>query len=183
MASTTHDHAHEHDDGAVHVHVHSIRLYVTIFLTLLALTIITVLTSYLDIDGTIRPGTPHGAGGFNFALAMVIATIKAGCVVTWFMHLKDDKRFNAMVFVGSVLFAAIFFAYTHNDLGHRGDGDRFHGIHVIPSTGERAPGGVTSQFLGEEPLPGIERTIEAEHPSEGGEHGEPAAVDGHGEGH
>lgn len=154
MADTAHDtsHAGEHDDdGAVHVHVHSVRFYVSILAALMTLTVITVATSYVDIDGFIQPGTPHGAGGFNLGLAMLIATMKAGFVVTFFMHLREDARFNALVFIGSVLFAGVFLAYTMNDTANRGEGDPFNGVHVLPTTGERAPGGVGCRFVGEEP--------------------------------
>jgi cytochrome c oxidase subunit 4 len=161
--SDTHDdHAHDgadhsagHDEGAVHVHIHSIGFYGAILGTLVMLTVITVATSLVDVDGFIQPGTPQGAGGFNLAIAMIIATIKAGFVVTFFMHLRDDSRFNALVFVGSVLFAGVFLAYTLNDTGHRGQGDPYYGVHVLPTTGERAPGGVLCTFMGEESEPGI----------------------------
>lgn len=149
------DAGHDHDEGAVHVHIHSIQFYAAILGTLIFLTVLTVATSLVDIDGFVQPGTPQGAGGFNLILAMVIATIKAGFVVTYFMHLRDDSRFNALVFVGSVLFVGVFFAYTMNDTGHRGHGDPFYGVHVLPTTGERAPGGVRCIFQGEEPEEGI----------------------------
>ena len=183
--------AHTTDDPAnerVHVHVHPVSFYVKIFLALAALTIITVLSSRLDIDGFISPGTVRGAGVFNLLLAMFIATIKASLVVTFFMHLKDDSRFNALVFVGSLLFAAVFLAYTLNDTNHRNDGDRFHGIYVLPSTGERAPGGIDHQFTFEEPEAGIERTEEfvphgeAHEGGEAHEAGEEAPAEG-GEAH
>lgn len=157
MANPTHadaDHG-EHEEGAVHVHVHPIKFYAAILGTLIFLTILTVATSLVDVDGFIQPGTPQGAGGFNLAIAMTIATIKAGFVVTFFMHLKDDSRFNAIVFVGSVLFAGVFLAYTMNDTANRGQGDPFYGVHVLPTTGERAPGGISCRFQGEEPEPGI----------------------------
>jgi len=150
-----HDHDEHHVEGAVHVHIHSIKFYAGILGILIFLTVATVATSLVDIDGFIQPGTPQGAGGFNLALAMIIATIKAGFVVTFFMHLRDDSRFNALVFVGSVLFAGVFLAYTMNDTGHRGQGDPYYGVHVMPTTGERAPGGVSCRFQGEEPEPGI----------------------------
>lgn len=135
-------HEHSHGDGAVHVHVHDVSLYLKIFGGLIFLTVVTVATSYLDIDGFVRPGTPHGAGGLNFLLAMVIATCKAVLVCTWFMHLKDDARFNVLVFIGSVLFAGVFLAYTLNDTYYRQREDPYQGVHVHPSTGERAPGGL-----------------------------------------
>jgi cytochrome c oxidase subunit 4 len=141
MSTDTHEHD-SHVDGAVHVHVHDVSLYLKVFGALIFLTVVTVATSYIDIDGFVRPGTPHGAGGMNFLLAMLIATGKAAFVVTWFMHLKDDSRFNALVFVGSVLFAGVFFAYTINDTYYRQTENPYQGVHVHPSTGERAPGGL-----------------------------------------
>ena len=153
--SDSHDHDHAHDEGAVHVHIHSIKFYGGILGTLIFLTVLTVATSLVDVDGFIQPGTAQGAGGFNLAIAMLIATVKAGFVVTFFMHLRDDSRFNAIFFVGSVLFAFVFLAYTMNDTSHRGQGDPYYGVHVMPTTGERAPGGISCRFEGEEPEPGV----------------------------
>jgi cytochrome c oxidase subunit 4 len=141
MSDDSHDHS--HSDGAVHVHVHDVSLYLKVFGALIFFTVVTVATSYLDIDGFVRPGTPHGAGGMNFLLAMAIATAKATFVCVWFMHLKEDARFNALIFVGGVLFAAVFLAYTLNDTYYRQHEDRFQGVLVHPSTGERAPGGLS----------------------------------------
>lgn len=167
------DHGHGHDDGKVHVHVHPVSFYVNVFLALVALTVITVLTAkYVDLDGLFTPGAPAGSAGANLLLAMVIAVTKATLVCTFFMHLKDDNRFNVLVFLGSLLFVGVFFAYTFNDTEHRNDGDRFHGIHVLPTTGERAPGGIDHQFTFEEPEEGIERTEEfTPHGGGEGEHG------------
>lgn len=144
MSSESHEHEHHgaHGDGAVHVHVHDVSFYVKVFAGLIFFTVVTVLTSYVDIDGFVRPGTPHGAGGMNFMLAMAIATGKAALVCTFFMHLKDDARFNSLVFIGGVLFALVFFAYTMNDTYYRQHEDPYQGVHVHPSTGERAPGGL-----------------------------------------
>lgn len=187
MSADSHDHDHAHDDGAVHVHVHDVSFYLKVFGGLIFLTVVTVATSYLDIDGFVRPGTPHGAGGMNFLLAMAIATMKATFVCTWFMHLKDDARFNALVFVGSVLFAGVFLAYTLNDTYYRQHEDRFQGVLVHPSTGERAPGGL-SDIGGSCEVPANcvsyaceeGRCVEFVVHHEGGEHGE--AHEG-GEGH
>jgi cytochrome c oxidase subunit IV len=165
-------------EGQVHVHVHPVKLYVGIFLGLIFLTVVTVATSYVDIDSFVVPGTPPGAGVFNFTLAMVIATMKATLVVTWFMHLKDDNRFNALVFVGSLLFAGIFLVYTVNDTNYRGQHDPYNGVHVRPDNGERAPGGVDRVFPGELPEPGIqapEAPATGEPTGEAGDHAAGAA--------
>ena len=170
MSDHSADQAHAHDDGAVHVHVHSVKLYLAVFFTLITLTVVTVATSYVDIDGLIRPGTPAGAGGFNLALAMAIASTKALCVVTWFMHLKDDNRFNAIVLASSFLFAGVFLAYTINDTAYRGQTEPFNGVYVRPDTGERAPGGIDRVISGEVPYPGIEAPAEAESGAAAGAH-------------
>jgi cytochrome c oxidase subunit 4 len=187
MSNEHHDtHEGHANDGAVHVH--DTKLYYGIFFTLMVLTVVTVLASLVDIDGFIRPGTPHGTGGINFLLAMAIATFKAACVVTWFMHLKDDKRFNALIFIGSLLFVGVFFVYTGNDTYYRQHEDRFQGVMVHPSTGERAPGGllvdgqscanprtgegVAAYCLSYNCVEGV--CAPAVHHEEGGEHGEAA---------
>lgn len=134
---------HGHDHGAVHVHVHSPKFYATILGILLFLTVITVAASYLDIDGILAlGGEVQGVGAWNLTVAVLIATAKATFVIMFFMHLKDDSRFNALVFVGSVLFVGVFFAYTMNDTAVRGTMDRYNGVHTDPDTGLRAPGGI-----------------------------------------
>ncbi|MCZ7683117.1 MAG: cytochrome C oxidase subunit IV family protein [Sandaracinaceae bacterium] len=134
---------HGHGDGAVHVHVHSPKFYATILGVLLFLTVITVAASYVDIDGILALGAEvQGVGAWNLTLAVLIATAKATFVILFFMHLKDDSRFNALVFVGSVLFVGVFFAYTMNDTAVRGTMDRYNGVRVDPDTGLHAPGGI-----------------------------------------
>lgn len=186
MAHDNSDHEY-HGEGALHVHVHDAKLYYGIFGTLIFLTVLTVATSYLDIDGFVRPGTPHGAGGLNFLLAMAIATAKATFVVTYFMHLKDDNRFNALVFIGSVLFAGVFFAYTLNDTYYRQHEDPYQGTHVHPRTGELAPGGVSdiggqcsvaANCLSYNCVNGACAAPVSHEEHEGGEHGEAEHAEG-----
>ena len=143
-----HDHT---DDGGVHVHIHTTKFYAGILGALLVLTVLTVAASYVDIDGILALGRPvQGVGAWNLGLALLIGTMKASLVVLFFMHLKEDKRFNALFFVGSILFVGVFFAYTMNDTGTRGlTGDRYNGVHIDPDTGIRAPGGITGEITGE----------------------------------
>lgn len=117
------------DDGAVHAHISPTKLYIGIFVGLIILTVLTVGLSLIHL------------GPLNLAIAVVIATLKAGLVVTFFMHLKDDHRFHALVFISAVLFGGVFFAYTLNDTGRRGEVDRMQGAKVNDATGEVAPGG------------------------------------------
>jgi cytochrome c oxidase subunit 4 len=63
---------------SIHPHV---RGYVVVFLALLALTVVTVGVSYLHL--------PARAA---IAVALLIATIKAGLVAAFFMHLRSERR-------------------------------------------------------------------------------------------
>ena len=130
--STPHD-AHAHDDGhandgLVHVHVHPASLYIKIFAALVFFTLLTVGLSRIHL------------GHWNFFIAVVVATIKASLVATFFMHLKDDNRFNVLIFVGSLVFMGVFFVYTMNDTQHRGQWDESYGTKYYAPTGEVAPG-------------------------------------------
>ena len=134
MSSAPHStDAHEHaDDGAVHAHISSVPFYVAVFLGLLVLTGVTVGQSYVDL------------GKLSIAIVILIATMKASLVVTFFMHLKWDNKFNALIFLSSLLFIGVFFAYTMNDTDRRGDPDPDQNVKVWEKTGEVAPGGMVA---------------------------------------
>jgi cytochrome c oxidase subunit 4 len=123
-------HGDDHDDGAVHVHVASTGFYVGIFVALVFLTIVTVKVSYYDF------------GKANILVAMLIATMKATLVATFFMHLRHDKLFNTLTFLAAFLFLAIFILFTYDDLGRRGDLDNDYGGRIDPRTGQAAAGGL-----------------------------------------
>lgn len=123
------EHAHDHDDGAVHVHIASSQFYWGIFCALIFLTVATVKVSYYDF------------GQANIVIAVLIATMKATLVAAFFMHLRHDKLFNTLAFIGSFLFLAIFILLTYDDLGRRGQLDPAYGGTVLPQTGQAAPGG------------------------------------------
>jgi cytochrome c oxidase subunit IV len=126
--STDHGHA---DDGAVHAHVSSTFFYVAIFSALVFLTILTVGLSYVHL------------GPANLAIAVVIASIKAALVVLFFMHLRWDSKFNALIFICSLGFIGIFFAYTFSDTGWRDKQyNEAQGARVLPNDGKPAPGGM-----------------------------------------
>jgi cytochrome c oxidase subunit 4 len=90
-------------------HALPLRVYVAVYAALLVLTGVTVGVSLLDLG---RPA---------IYVAMAVAVVKAGLVVGYFMHLKFDVRFNALVFLSALLFLAIFFVLTMIDLGTRAD--------------------------------------------------------------
>lgn len=124
-----HDDAHGHDDGAVHAHVSSSFFYIAVFVGLLVLTVTTVGQSYLDL------------GKLNLAVVVLIASLKASLVVSFFMHLRWDNKFNALIFISTIFFIGVFFAYTMNDTERRGELDPDQNVKVWEKTGERAPGG------------------------------------------
>lgn len=156
-------HHEQADDGSVNVHIHSWKLYAGVLAALLFLTVITVAAAYVDIDGFLAMGGEvKGVGAWNLTVAILIATAKASFVVIFFMHLKDDSRFNALILLGAILFIGIFFAYTMNDTSVRGSMDAYNGVIVDPDTGLAAPGGVAAPMPGQRLYPGMQPPAEEE---------------------
>ncbi|GIU75212.1 MAG: hypothetical protein KatS3mg004_2299 [Bryobacteraceae bacterium] len=90
-------------------HTHPVtppKTYALVLLALLVLTFITVQASYIDF------------GPWNTVVALVIASAKGSLVALFFMHLRHD-RFNAVIFVGGLLFLAIFLIWTLFDIANR----------------------------------------------------------------
>lgn len=99
--------AHAHHDAQGH-HVSSLPDYFKIFGALVVLTVITV--------GVSRIGLPQP---LSLIVAIAVAAVKATLVAMYFMHLKYDDKFNAMVLVGSIAFLSLFFLFTLVDLDTR----------------------------------------------------------------
>ena len=78
------------------IHVVPIRTLLAVWAVLIVGTWLTVAATYVDL------------GSLNLWVAMAIATVKASLVALYFMHLRWDKPFNAMLFVGALLFIALF---------------------------------------------------------------------------
>lgn len=85
-----------HDDHGF-AHVLPVRLLVGVWAALMVFTILTVTVTSIDLGRS-----------WNLVIAMAIATIKAALVVLYFMHLRWDKPFNTLVFLGSLLFVSLF---------------------------------------------------------------------------
>lgn len=92
-------HAHEN-------HITGPKTYSAVLLGLLVLTIITVWVAQFDF------------GSLNTVVALLIASMKGTLVALFFMHLRHDK-FNAVIFVGGLLFLAVFLIFTLFDIGTR----------------------------------------------------------------
>ena len=61
------------------------------------------------------------------------------------MHLRHDNKFNVLIFISFIFFIGIFFTYTLNDTGRRGELDPDQNVKVLPKTGEAAPGGFSEE--------------------------------------
>jgi cytochrome c oxidase subunit 4 len=106
-------HAHvpngDHGDGhghAAHGHVHvmPLKLLFTIFAALIFFTIATVVISKFHL------------GAWEVPITMAIATTKAILVAVYFMHLRYDNPFNAMIFCFALFFVALFLGGTLIDV-------------------------------------------------------------------
>ena len=90
--TATSDHA-AHDPAEIDRHV---RVYITVFVALMALTLITVAVSYLDLS------VPMAV-----TVAMLVATAKGSLVACYFMHLISEKK---LILAVLALTAAFFVA-------------------------------------------------------------------------
>ncbi len=71
-----------------------VRTYITVFVALMALTMVTVAVSYLHLDVK-----------WAIAVALLIATIKGSLVAGYFMHLISEKK---LIYL-TLLLAFVFF--------------------------------------------------------------------------
>ena len=76
---------------------------------LVTLTLITVFTAKFV----------HLGGAGNLILAMFIASIKAGIVFSWFMHLKYDGLMNRVIALCGVAFLLLFVGFAYIDVFFR----------------------------------------------------------------
>lgn len=89
-------------------HVASKGSYVGIFLTLMALTGVTVAAAFVNL------------GVFNAGVALAIAVFKATLVVLFFMHVKYSSQLTKLTVVTSFFFLAIMFFLMMADYMSRG---------------------------------------------------------------
>ena len=103
MHDNSNDSRHPHPEVG---HVVPLWLLAGVFIALLGLTWVTVAVTRVDL------------GTFNVWIALLIAAAKAALVALYFMHLRWDAPFNALVLVASLLFLAIFISITLSDTFH-----------------------------------------------------------------
>ena len=85
-------------------HVMSPKTLIAVFAALVFLTFVTVAAAEFSF------------GAWEIWISLGIATVKASLVAVYFMHLRYDKPFNAIVFVSSLLFVGLFLGLTLMDL-------------------------------------------------------------------
>lgn len=88
-------------------HVVPLPIYYSVWGTLIVLTVVTVAISYVDF------------GPLNLVIAMIVATIKAGLVMAFFMGLKYDSAENSGAFLSSLVFLGIFIFFALTDVMSR----------------------------------------------------------------
>lgn len=89
-------------------HVMSSKMYYTIWIALMCLTVITAAVSFVDL------------GRFNTVVALVIATVKALLVVLFFMHVKyTSERLTKIVIVSAIFWLFLLLALSMADYGTR----------------------------------------------------------------
>jgi cytochrome c oxidase subunit 4 len=96
--------ADDHDHGLAHTM--PIWMLIAVLGALMLLTVLTVSVTNYDLGG-------EG----NLVVGMVIATVKAGLVVTFFMHLLWDKKFHLILLLTAVLFVVLFLSMSITDRG------------------------------------------------------------------
>jgi cytochrome c oxidase subunit IV len=100
MTHETSDTMAEHAGAHVGGHVMSVRVLAAVWGALVGLTVLTVAATWVDL------------GRAALLVALAIATVKASLVVLYFMHMRYDRPFNAVVFISALLFVAIFVGIT-----------------------------------------------------------------------
>jgi cytochrome c oxidase subunit 4 len=88
---------------ASHTHVVPPRVYVAIFLALMALTALTTWVAYIDL------------GALNVVIMLAIAGFKASLVVLWFMHARYESRLTKVTILGSVFWLLVLIVISAGD--------------------------------------------------------------------
>ncbi len=85
-----------------------VRLYVTIYVALIVLTISTTAIAEIDL------------GEWNIVAAMTIAVVKGSLVVWFFMHLRQSSSLTKLVAAAGLFWFAILITFTLSDYQSRG---------------------------------------------------------------
>jgi cytochrome c oxidase subunit IV len=84
-----------------------VRIYITVFVALMVLTVVTVAISYLHLPVYMAVG-----------VALLVATVKGALVACYFMHLVSEKKLIYAVLLVTVAFFVVLLALpvlTHSN--------------------------------------------------------------------
>lgn len=90
--------------GANGHHIIPFNVYIKVFTALIVLTVITVVAAQFDF------------GSLNVIIAMLIASVKAGLVLAFFMHLKYDDKLYIVMFSTGIFFLFILYLFCVMDI-------------------------------------------------------------------
>ena len=85
-----------------------VKAYVLVFVSLMALTLITVAISYLHLPTHLAIG-----------LALLVATVKGSLVACYFMHLISEKKLILWVLALTIAFFAVLMLVPYWTVGDR----------------------------------------------------------------
>ncbi len=92
-------------------HIVPQKVYFAVFATLLALTALTTLAAYVDLDSHLGLKLVP----MNTIVALAIAICKASLVALFFMHVKYSSHLTKIVVVASLFWLAILISLTLSD--------------------------------------------------------------------
>ena len=81
-------------------HIVPKRIYIAVWATLLAMTLLTTLVAFVDL------------GRFNTVVALAIATFKATLVVLFFMGARYTPRLTKVVIICGIFFLALLLSFS-----------------------------------------------------------------------
>ena len=85
-------------------HSHDVKQYVVVWGTLMALTALTVWSAGFDLGGYL-----------NITVAMIIASVKAGIVALYFMHLKFEDKLTWVYAIYPLFLLFLLIGFTFLD--------------------------------------------------------------------
>ena len=85
------------------VHITPYRTYSWVLITLLAFTFLTITVTWINLSA------------LTVLVALAIATIKAGIVLTYFMHLKFESSLFRIFVVGVLAIYVLVIIFTMSD--------------------------------------------------------------------
>lgn len=100
------NHNSNNEANVLHPHITPMSTYLKVAGALFALTFLTVIAHQFHVQ----------LGALAGPIAFLIAAIKAGFVLLYFMHLKDDTNMNRLIFSTGFFFLIVLFLFSVVDI-------------------------------------------------------------------